>query len=243
MRWTARSPSFHKRRPVPSVILQDIRYALRGVRNSPLFTATAILILALSIGGNTAMFTVIRAVLLKPLDYGDPDRLVWIDGGATPTRFEEMKAGAQSFSGFAAYTPEENLTRPVDRSRRSLRECACRPVSRRYWAFIRLLGGGFVPADDAPGGPSVAMISADCGNGVLTEIRGSSAKLSCSGPRRTPSWAFFRLRLQFPYPEVDAWMTQPEEWPLMQPESRRLSPFLTVFGRLKPGVGIGTGKC
>jgi hypothetical protein len=95
---------------VPGYFWQDILYALRGVRNNPAFTATAILILALSIAGNTAMFTVIRAVLLKPLDYRDPSALVRISGGATPTRFEEMRASAHSFSGLAAFTPEENLT-------------------------------------------------------------------------------------------------------------------------------------
>src|ERR1700686_4235937 len=68
-------------------------YAMRTLRKNPLFGATAILTLALAIGGNTAMFTVIRAVLLKPLEYRDPDRLVRISGGAPPSRFAEKKAG------------------------------------------------------------------------------------------------------------------------------------------------------
>ena len=54
----------------------DLLYALSTMRNNPGFVMTAVLTVALGIGGNTAMFTVIRAVLLKPLEYRDPDRLV-----------------------------------------------------------------------------------------------------------------------------------------------------------------------
>src|SRR5258708_39435228 len=91
-------------------IFQDTRYALRTMRKKPVFAATAVLTLALAIGGNTAMFTVIRAVLLNPLQYHDPDRLVSISGGATPTRFADMKAGAGSVVEIGAHTSQENLT-------------------------------------------------------------------------------------------------------------------------------------
>ena len=79
-------------------IWHDILYAARGLRRNPLFAATAILTLSLGIGGTTGMFTVIRAVLLKPLEYAQPDQLVLVSGGATSTRFEEMKTGARSFT-------------------------------------------------------------------------------------------------------------------------------------------------
>jgi hypothetical protein len=73
-------------------IRQNTAYALRTMRKNPGFAATAVLVLTLGIGGNAAMFTVIRTVLLKPLDYRDPERLVQVSGGATPVRFEEMRA-------------------------------------------------------------------------------------------------------------------------------------------------------
>src|ERR1700691_4252732 len=91
-------------------IWRDILYALRTMRKKPAFTATAVLTLALGIGGNTAIFTVVRAVLLKPLQYHDPDRLVRISGGATPTRFAEMQAGAHSFTAIGAFSGPEDLT-------------------------------------------------------------------------------------------------------------------------------------
>jgi hypothetical protein len=88
---------------------QDIRYGIRTLRSRPIFAATAIVTLAMAIGGNTAMFTVVRAVLLQPLEYREPDRLVSMAGGATPERFAEMKAGAHSFTGIGAYTSVEDL--------------------------------------------------------------------------------------------------------------------------------------
>ena len=63
---------------------RDLFYALRTMRKNPGFVAIAVLTLALGIGGNTATFSVIHAVLLKPLGYRDPDRVVRISGGATP---------------------------------------------------------------------------------------------------------------------------------------------------------------
>jgi hypothetical protein len=84
-------------------VRQDLLYALRTMRKNRAFTATAVFTLALGIGGNTAMFTVIRSVLLKPLAYRDPDRVVQISGGATSVRFEEIRAEARSYTGVGAY--------------------------------------------------------------------------------------------------------------------------------------------
>ena len=59
-------------------LLQDVRYALRTVRRHPGFAAVVILTLAVAIGMNTAMFSVFNAVVLRPLGYPSPDRLVWL---------------------------------------------------------------------------------------------------------------------------------------------------------------------
>ena len=92
--------------------LQDARFGLRMLRRSPGFATVAAITLALGLGANTAMFSVIDAVLLRPLPFADPDRLVYIlDENASkgflhfsssPANFLDWRAQAQSFTGMAA---------------------------------------------------------------------------------------------------------------------------------------------
>jgi putative ABC transport system permease protein len=220
------------------MIWRDSLYALRTLRQNPAFTATALLTLALAIGGNTAMFTVIRAVLLKPLQYRDPDRLVHISGGATPTLFTDMQAGAHSFTELGAFTPKENITLSGGAEPEVLKGARVSASFLRILGVEPMLGRGFRSEEDSPGGAPVAMISSQLWQRRFSadpQIVGKTATLASTAYTVI---GVLPPRFQFPVPGVDVWMTAPSEWPLMSAKSRVDSPFLSVFGRLKPGSSM-----
>src|SRR5689334_19611753 len=94
------------------ILWQDLRYGVRMLRQKPGFTIIAILTLALAIGANTAIFSVVYALLLRPLPFQEPSRLVWIANvgraglsGATTrvANYADWQKTNQSFEELAAY--------------------------------------------------------------------------------------------------------------------------------------------
>ena len=89
-------------------LLYDLRYALRGLRRSPAFTAIAVVLLALGTGANTAVFTVVHAVLLRPLPYPQPEQLVRMNrsrdvAAVTVPEYQFWKQNASSYQSVAAH--------------------------------------------------------------------------------------------------------------------------------------------
>lgn len=150
-------------------MFQDVSYALRIMGRNPGVTAVAVLTLALGIGANTAMFSVVNAVLLRPLPYRNPEQLVTIPAqipslnlfGAFVeynTYAEWWRAQSRSFQSMSAYTPGSvNLTSGNEPERLFTHR-----VSAGFLAMIGVrpaLGRDFLAADDQPGAARVAMIS------------------------------------------------------------------------------------
>src|SRR5438067_5549087 len=139
-------------------ILQDLRYALRTLRRSPGFTTVTILTLALGIGANTAIFSVVDAVLLKPLPYPHADRLVSLDtrvpgpgkdifGSAMSyPDIQQLQALTKDFAGVAAYT----YARYNYAGRDEARELAATVVSPNLFDVLGVspaIGRGFTGAE------------------------------------------------------------------------------------------------
>ena len=221
---------------------RDVIYALRAMRKNPVFAGVAVLTLALGIGANTASFSVIRAVLLKPLEYRNPDQLVNISGGASPVRFREMRAAAQSFTDIGAFTGQESLALTGGVQPEVLKGARVSASFLRILGVVPVLGRGFLAQEDSAGGLAAVMISAELWqrrfNGDL-HIAGKTMNLA--GAQYTIV-GILPARFQFPFPGLDVWLTQPSEWPAMSKQSRALSPFLSIFGRLKPGVTINAAS-
>jgi putative ABC transport system permease protein len=219
--------------------LQDLRYALRQLQKNPGFTAVALLTLSLGIGANTAMFSVIHAVLLKPLQYREPDRVVLIADGATSTRFDEMKVASRSYTDMGAYAVgPENLALAGVAEPEILKGARVSANFLHILGVSPLKGRSFLSEEDKTGVPAVAMISAELWRrrfGADASILGKTITLAA---QPYTIIGVLPAGFQFPFSDVDVWLTKPSEWSVIAAEGRELSPILSVFGRLKPNVDL-----
>jgi predicted permease len=151
-------------------IAADIRYAMRTLRRSPAFTLVVVATLALGIGANTAIFSVVRGVLLKPLPHRDGDRLVYLrqsaDGpGGRNLSFSvpevrDLRNGAPSFSGLAEYSPWTSIYQ----SDQGAERVGVGLVTGNYFEVMGLspiLGRLTRSSDDGPGVPVVVVLTHD----------------------------------------------------------------------------------
>src|SRR5579862_92101 len=153
-----------------SIYAQDLRYGLRMLRKSPGFTAIAILTLALAIGANTAIFSVVYSILLRPLPFNQPDRLVTVGESrnkvgccayhASYPDFLDWTTSARSFQSLAGYAGDAyTITGNGDP-----KTTYAAMVSTNFFSTLGvrpILGRDFAPGEDLPegSGPNVAMLA------------------------------------------------------------------------------------
>ncbi len=234
-------------------LLQDLRYGVRMLLKRPGFTAIAILTLALGIGANTAIFSVVNAVLLRPLPYTEPERLVAIwetnkknpagKGSVSYPNFFDWRTQNKSFERMAAYyTNSVTLTgvaTPVN--------LRCAIVSAELFALLGARpeqGRLFVPEEDKPNSTGRAIIVS---HGLWQ--RQFSADSNMVGKTLTLNGKLFNvvgiMPAGFQYPieaePVELWVASGVDGEKDKPEDKanneqRGAHFLQVVGRLKPGV-------
>ena len=243
-------------------LFSNLRYAVRQFRRSPIFTCAAVLTLALGIGGTTAIFTLVHAVMLRSLPVSDPGRLYRVgDGddccveGGPQDRwgmfsfplYERLKAETPEFEELAAFQAGGAL-----QSVRREGELAARPVRSEYVTgnYFSMLGVGafggrvFSPDDDRPGAPPVAVLSHRVWQTSYagdTSVVGSTFIVE-GHPFTVIGVAppgFFGETLRSDPPDI--WIPVQQE-PLIDGEGELLHQsvpaWLRAMGRLRPGASI-----
>ncbi len=148
-----------------STLLQEISYAARQLRNAPGFALLAVLTLALGIGANTAMFTVIESVLLHPLPYQHSDRMVYI-GPAEGESFQstswvtyrDVRDQAQKLENVALFSVDVGVVQGKEGSV-SVVTPGVTPNTFKLLGVQPLLGRTFTEDEGQPGGPQVVLLS------------------------------------------------------------------------------------
>jgi len=152
-------------------LLTDIRYAARSLRRTPAFTATALVTLALGIGANTAIFSLVNAVMLRPLPVPDPDALVFVGSRnlsaadtsvnllANPAWLQRIRQETTIFSGVAAYNIRDFKVTSAD----GVEQVVGQYATGNYHTLVGVpmaLGRGFATENDfAAGSSPIAVIS------------------------------------------------------------------------------------
>jgi len=149
-----------------SDLLHDIAYAARKLRASPGFTLAAIATLALGIGANTAIFSVVNAVLLRPLPFPKSDRIMRIQfkqqghgDASTPMDLVDYRTQATRFAGFSTMEP---TTANISRDQGDAERVQALRVNANWFELLRvtpLVGRFFLPGEDQQGAPAVAVMS------------------------------------------------------------------------------------
>ena len=237
--------SYREQRGLPLLdrIRQDLRYALRMFRKSPGFTLFAGAALALGIGGTSAVFNIADAVLLRPLPYREPSRLVmlWQDDTAygfprnnvSPVAFELWQKRNQAFQGVAALTHTSfNLL-----GQGAPEYLHADTVTANFFSVLGVmpaLGRAFTADDGRPGAPPAAVLSYGLWVrrfGAQPQVVGQ--RLLLNGAKYTVAGVMPR-EFQFLAPDVDLWV--PAQWTSDYIEARKTDHFLTVVARLRAGI-------
>jgi predicted permease len=225
-------------------LLQDLRYALRSLRQNPGFTLAAVLTLAIGLGGNTAIFSLVNGVLLRPLPFPQPEQLV-IAWGRHPAvgretaslpDFLDWQAGAHSFKQLAAVA----RTNYTVNGRGEPELVSGAVVTANFFRALGVTpaaGRGFLPGEDRRAAPRVAILGYSYWKrryAGQADAVGQQIDVGAEGPYTIVGIAPHDLRWDG---EVNLWT------PLATDSTRpRRADFLTVVGRLREGATLSAAQ-
>jgi putative ABC transport system permease protein len=231
-------------------LMQDLKFALRMLGKNPGFTLVAVLTLALGIGANSAIFSVVDAVLLRPLPYQQSAQLLFLSGlvrqtntpGANMsfTKFSQIQEQSHTIESSAAFYGA-TLSLVTQREPEAI---IGNHVSRNFFHVLgisAIRGRDFLPEEDATGGADVAIISDGFWHSHFAADAGALGRsLSIDGRPVTVVGilpASFRFPLQFPEPDI--WMPRVFDPSFLRPEQVRTGAgYLNVIARLRAGESL-----
>src|SRR5947208_2872704 len=226
--------------------MNDLKFAFRQLRKSPGFTAIAILTLALGIGANTAIFSIVNAVLLRPLPYPDADRIMVLNESsgqgqdysvALPDYFDWQKDNTVFEHLAATHKESRNLSGIPGRDPERV---SCSAVTRNLYKIIRLpptIGRTFREDEDKAGAPTVVMIS----DRIWQRAFNRDAKiLGQAITLHDQSYTVIGVmpRQMTSPQDTDVWLSMMRRSNNTVWMSRMVHPMIYVWGKLKPGVTV-----
>jgi putative ABC transport system permease protein len=238
-------------------LLQDIRYALRTLLKNPGFTAVAVIALALGIGANTAIFSVVNAVLLRPLPYTNADRLVmiWATNPLLQLGIDNIPASAANYAEWRDRNQVFENVSALDAITFNLtsggepEKVACARVSSSFFQLMGVppkMGRAFRPEEDQPGNNQVVVVS----HGLWQRRLGADPDI-IGKPLTLDGKSYTVIGVMpagFRFPgaaDMPAYMGLPPQTDLWTPiaftaeqSARRGDHNLSVMARLKPGVTL-----
>ncbi|HEY2461626.1 MAG TPA: ABC transporter permease [Candidatus Acidoferrum sp.] len=233
------------RLPFLETAFSNLKSALRFIRKSPAFSAAVILTLALGIGANSAVFSAIDAILLRPLPYPDGDQIVKLEQSnpkikspqtfVAPLRVEDWNRLNSTFQALTGYYTED-ASETSGALPEKITEALVAPRFLQVWGIYPAIGRDFSPAESQPGGPPAVLISDRLWRDHFHSDPHILEKHVRMGTFSPAIVGVMPASFLFPVREVDVWYVIPAN------AGNRSSTWYTVIGRLKPGVTINQAR-
>jgi hypothetical protein len=229
-------------------VWSNIRYGLRMMRRDPGFTIVVVLTLALSIGANSAVFSAIDAILLRPLPFPDGDQLMRLSQQnpkvknpqtfVAPVRLEDWNRMNSTFRAITGYYLED-ASETSSALPEKLTQALVAPRFLQVWGIAPALGRDFTPEEERFGGPGAALISDRFWRRRFHGDPNTPGKKLLIGKWSYTIVGVMPASFLFPVRDVDFWSPSAPDAPFAQ---SRESTWFTVIGRVKPGVTLNIFK-